>query len=241
MSRVAVLQFPGSNCDLDALEILRKIVKTPAELVWHKNLQHDDYDAYILPGGFSYGDYLRAGAIAATSPSLKTVREAAENGKPVLGICNGFQILVEAGLLPGAVLRNNGLRFVCTWTRLRVETDRTPFTSLAKRGETLQIPIAHNEGRYYLDEDRLPELEKNEQITLRYVDKRNEPTEDSNPNGSVDNIAGISSKAGNVMGLMPHPERASIPALVPDGKPTGRIIFDSMISNLKRSRGEGSG
>src|SRR5213593_4445297 len=151
MVRVALIQYPGSNCDLDALEILRNVVKARTDLVWHKDLVYDDYDAYVLPGGFSYGDYLRAGAIAATSPSLRTVRGAAEGGKLVLGICNGFQILVEAGLLPGAVLRNSALRFVCTWTRLRVETTRTPFTTLAQKGQTLRIPIAHNEGRYYLD------------------------------------------------------------------------------------------
>src|SRR5205809_4902948 len=147
MSRVAVIQYPGSNCDLDALEILQKVEKTKAELIWHKDLKGDDYDAYVLPGGFSYGDYLRAGAIAATSPSLRVVKQAAEGGKPVLGICNGFQILVEAGLLPGAVLRNSTLRFVCTWTRLRVETTRTPFTNRVERGQLLVIPIAHNAGR----------------------------------------------------------------------------------------------
>src|SRR5881628_1731364 len=167
MSRVAVIQYPGSNCDLDALEILQKVEKTDAQLVWHKDLKGDDYDAYVLPGGFSYGDYLRAGAIAATSPSLRIVKKAADGGKPVLGIYNGFQILVEAGILPGAVLRNTTLRFVCTWTRLRVENTRTPFTSKAEKGELLSIPIAHNEGRYYLDKERIPELEGNEQIVFR--------------------------------------------------------------------------
>src|SRR5215472_10958648 len=155
MNRVAVIQFPGSNCDLDALEVLQSIKRIKTDLVWHKDLKNDDYDAYVLPGGFSYGDYLRAGAIAATSPSLNIIREAAADSKPVFGICNGFQILVEAGLLPGAVLRNSGLRFVCAWTRLRVETTRTPFTQLAKKGQTLRIPIAHGEGRYYLDKDQI--------------------------------------------------------------------------------------
>src|SRR5436853_984125 len=170
MVRVAIVQFPGSNCDLDTLEILQKTAKVPADLVWHKDLKQDQYDAYVLPGGFSYGDYLRAGAIAATSPSLRIVKKAADGGKPVLGICNGFQILVEAGILPGAVLRNTTLRFVCTWTRLRVENTRTPFTRLSSKGEALRIPIAHNEGRYYLDKNQLAELENNEQIVLRYVD-----------------------------------------------------------------------
>src|SRR5437667_6192336 len=174
MVKVAVVQFPGSNCDLDALEILQKTVKVPTDLVWHKDLKEDQYDAYVLPGGFSYGDYLRAGAIAATSPSLRIVKEAAEGGKPVLGICNGFQILVEAGLLPGAVLRNSSLRFVCTWTRLRVETTRTPFTKRVERGQLLVIPIAHNEGRYYLDKDQIPNLERNQQIVFRYVSRERE-------------------------------------------------------------------
>jgi len=232
MVKVAVVQFPGSNCDLDALEILQKTIKVPTDLVWHKDLKQDQYDVYVLPGGFSYGDYLRAGAIAATSPSIETIREATDNGKPVLGICNGFQILVEAGILPGAVLRNTGLRFVCKWTRLRIESTRTPFTKLARKDQTLRIPIAHNEGRYYLDNDQLAELEKNEQIVLRYVDEKNIPTDDSNPNGSLDNIAGICNVKGNVMGLMPHPERASLPILSPDRKPDGRLIFDSVVQSF---------
>jgi phosphoribosylformylglycinamidine synthase subunit PurQ / glutaminase len=235
MGKVAVIQYPGSNCDRDALEILRDVVKTKTDLVWHKDLAHDDYDAYVLPGGFSYGDYLRAGAIAATSPSLRIVKEAADSGKPVLGICNGFQILVEAGLLPGAVLRNSTLRFVCTWTRLRVETTRTPFTNQAEKGQVLEIPIAHNEGRYYLDKERIPELERNQQIVFRYVNDEKKPTEEANPNGSIDNIAGICNQSGNVMGLMPHPERASLPALSPDNQKDGRIIFDSMIRTLRES------
>ncbi len=232
MGKVAVIQYPGSNCDLDALEILRDVVKARTDLVWHKDLTHDDYDAYVLPGGFSYGDYLRAGAIAATSPSLRIVKEAAERGKPVLGICNGFQILVEAGLLPGAVLRNSTLRFVCTWTRLRVETTRTPFTKRATAGQVLEIPIAHNEGRYYLDKEQIPELERNQQIVFRYVSEKKEATEDANPNGSIDNIAGVCNQKGNVMGLMPHPERASIPVLSLDSQTDGRVIFDSMMRTL---------
>ena len=238
MARVAVVQFPGSNCDLDALEILQKTVKVPTALVWHSDLRHDDYAGYVLPGGFSYGDYLRAGAIAATSPSLDIIRKATDQGKPVLGICNGFQILVEAGILPGAVLRNTGLRFVCKWTRLRVESTRTPFTNLASLGQTMRIPIAHNEGRYYLDTNQLADLGKNEQVVLRYVDENSTPTADSNPNGSIDNIAGICNKQGNVMGLMPHPERASLPILSPENRPEGRLIFDSMINSLEGSMGE---
>ncbi len=237
MAQVAVVQYPGSNCDLDALEILRKVEKVKTDLVWHKDLGQDQYDAYVLPGGFSYGDYLRAGAIAATSPSLKTILKASEDGKPVLGICNGFQILVEAGILPGAVLRNSGLRFVCKWTRLRVENTRTPFTMLAEKGQTLNVPVAHNEGRYYLDEADLASLERNEQVVLRYVNDNNEPTIDANPNGSLNNIAGICNAEGNVMGLMPHPERASLQILTPTNKPEGRLIFDSMIETLRDNRG----
>ena len=237
MVKVAVIQFPGSNCDLDALEILQKTIKVATDLVWHKDLKQDQYDAYLLPGGFSYGDYLRAGAIAATSPCIQTIREAAEEGKPVLGMCNGFQILVEAGILPGAVLRNTGLRFVCKWTRLRIESTKTPFTRRAIKGQILRIPIAHNEGRYYLDKDQLPELERDEQIVLRYVDENNVPTDDSNPNGSLDNIAGICNKKGNVVGLMPHPERASLPILSPDNHPEGKVVFDSMAETLEQSLG----
>ncbi len=233
MTEVAVVQYPGSNCDLDALEILQKTVKVPTDLVWHKDLKQDEYDAYVLPGGFSYGDYLRAGAIAATSPSLKTIKQAVDRGKPVLGICNGFQILVEAGILPGAVLRNAGLRFICKSTRLRVETTRTPFTRQAEKGQTLRIPIAHNEGRYYLDQNELAKLEKNQQIVLRYVDENNEATSEANPNGSLDNIAGICNPEGNVMGLMPHPERASLPIQSPNHKPEGGLIFDSMVKTLR--------
>ena len=232
MPRVAVVQYPGSNCDLDALEVLQKVVTTRADLVWHRDLKQDEYDGYVLPGGFSYGDYLRAGAIAASSPSLKIIREAATKGKPVLGICNGFQILVEGGLLPGAVLRNSGLRFVCRWTRLRVENDRTAFTNLAAKGQILNMPIAHNEGRYYLDKDQLAKLENSQQIVFRYVDENSQTRETANPNGSLDNIAGICNPEGNVMGLMPHPERASIPTLTPDNKAEGRLIFDSMIRTM---------
>ncbi len=233
MVRVAIIQYPGSNCDLDTLEILKQKLTVPTDLVWHKQLHNDDYDGYVLPGGFSYGDYLRAGAIAATSPSLKIVKQASERNKPVLGICNGFQTLVEAGVLPGAVLRNTGLRFVCKWTRLRVETTRTPFTKHVTQGQTLRIPIAHNEGRYFLDQDEVALLEKNRQVVLRYVDKNNEATEEANPNGSFDNIAGICNSEGNVMGLMPHPERASLELLCPDHKPEGLTIFNSMVRELE--------
>ncbi len=232
MLQVAVVQYPGSNCDLDALEVLQKIVKVKTDLVWHKQLTHDTYDGYVLPGGFSYGDYLRAGAIAAHSPSLKIVREAAKAGKPVLGICNGFQILVEADLLPGAVLRNVGLRFVCKWINLRVDNNETPFTKKMKVGQLLRVPIAHNEGRFYLEPEQIQTLEKNGQVVLRYTDSKGDATMDANPNGSLENIAGICNPEHNVMGLMPHPERASQSELSPYGSAEGRLIFDSMIEAL---------
>ena len=237
MPQVAVVQYPGSNCDLDALEVLQKIVKVKTDLVWHKHLTHDNYDGYILPGGFSYGDYLRAGAIAAHSPSLKVVREAAEAGKPVLGICNGFQILVEANLLPGAVLRNANLRFVCKWINLRVDNNKTPFTKKMKIGQLLRVPIAHNEGRFYLEPEQIHTLEKNGQVVLRYADNKGDATLDANPNGSLENIAGISSPDHNVMGLMPHPERASQSGLSPYKSAEGRLIFDSMIQTIREGNG----
>jgi phosphoribosylformylglycinamidine synthase subunit PurQ / glutaminase len=236
MLQVAVVQYPGSNCDLDALEVLQKIVKVKTDLVWHKQLTHDTYDGYVLPGGFSYGDYLRAGAIAAHSPSLKVVQEAAEAGKPILGICNGFQILVEANLLPGAVLRNVGLRFVCKWINLRVDNNKTPFTKKMKMGQLLRVPIAHNEGRFYLEPEQIRTLEKNGQIILRYTDSNGDATVDANPNGSFESIAGISNPDHNVMGLMPHPERASQSELSPYDSAEGRLIFDSMVETM----GEGN-
>ena len=238
MPQVAVVQYPGSNCDLDALEVLQKIVRVKTDLVWHKQLTHDNYDGYILPGGFSYGDYLRAGAIAAHSPSLKIVREAAEAGKPVLGICNGFQILVEANLLPGAVLRNASLRFVCKWINLRVDNNKTPFTRKMKMGQLLRVPIAHNEGRYYLEPEQIQTLEKNGQVVLRYADNKGDTTMDANPNGSLENIAGICNPDHNVMGLMPHPERASQSELSPYNNAEGRLIFDSMIETIRERNEE---
>ena len=237
MASVAVIQFPGSNCDFDALQVLQNFVGTEADLVWHKDLEEDNYDAYVLPGGFSYGDYLRAGAIAAKSPCMEVIREAAENRKPILGICNGFQILVEARLLPGAVLRNTGLRFVCAWTNLKVENDRTPFTIRAEQGSTVRIPVAHNEGRYYIDNDDLLQLEEDHRIVFRYVDDENQPTQKANPNGSTSNIAGISNHEGNIVGLMPHPERSSIQQLSPDGHAYGRVVFDSLIDSLSAKGG----
>ncbi|MEM4390210.1 MAG: phosphoribosylformylglycinamidine synthase I [Candidatus Micrarchaeia archaeon] len=206
--RVAVIRFPGSNCDLDAVHALRDVLGVPCQLVWHKEFDGDRFDAAVLPGGFSYGDHLRAGVIAAFSPAMKEVRRMAEEGKPILGICNGFQILIEGGLLPGALLRNAGMNFVCRWVTLRVESNRSLFASHL-RGRLLRMPVAHGEGRYYVEESELQRLYANGQIVFKYVDERGNATPEANPNGSLDNIAGICNERGNVLGLMPHPERAS--------------------------------
>lgn len=232
--RVAVIRFPGSNCDLDTVHVLRNVIGLETELVWHKEFNDGDFDAVVLPGGFSYGDALRAGVIAAYSPAMKRVREMAKEGKPVLGICNGFQILVESDLLSGALLRNNSLTFICKWITLRVDNTKTIFTNLIKEGQILRMPIAHNEGRYYNDIEALREMEENHQIVFRYSDDSGELTSDSNPNGSVENIAGICNIDGNVVGLMPHPERASESILSPFETDHGRLIFHSMINALKK-------
>lgn len=203
------MRFPGSNCDLDVMYVLKNVIGLDAELIWHKREDLERFDAIILPGGFSYGDYLRAGAIAAHSPALIKVKRLAENETPILGICNGFQMLVESGLLPGALLTNSSLKFICKWVCLRVENDKTPFTKLFRRREVIRMPIAHNEGRYYVDPDTLEDMEEKGQIVFRYSNENGDITEESNPNGSVGNIAGVCNKEGNVVGLMPHPERAS--------------------------------
>ncbi|MBS7248668.1 MAG: phosphoribosylformylglycinamidine synthase I [Candidatus Jordarchaeales archaeon] len=237
MTKVAVLQFPGSNCDLDTLYVLRNIIKLDAELVWHREFKADVYDAVVLPGGFSYGDALRAGVIAAYSPAMKHVKEMAREGKPVLGICNGFQILVEAGILPGALIRNDSLTFICKWVHLRLESNRTVFTWKGRVGQVLAMPIAHNEGKYFNDEKGLKELYENEQIVFKYSNIRGEVTPEANPNGSLDNIAGICNVEGNVLGLMPHPERAAEAILSPQGTEDGRLIFEAMAEFLKGERG----
>ncbi len=232
--KVAVIRFPGSNCDLDAVHVLRNVIGLETELVWHKDFNDGDFDAVILPGGFAYGDALRAGVIAAYSPAMKRVKEMAKEGKPVLGICNGFQILVESDLLSGALLRNTSLTFICKWLTLRVDDTRTTFTNLMKKGQILKMPIAHNEGNYYNDAKALREMEENHQIVFRYSDDDGKLTPDSNPNGSIENIAGICNLEGNVVGLMPHPERASEPILSPFKTDHGRLIFESMVNALKK-------
>jgi len=233
MAKFGILLFPGTNCEMDMLRVLRDGLEQDAELVWYRERDLSKYDAIILPGGFSYGDYLRAGALARWSPVIEAVAEAADKGRLVLGICNGFQILTEAGLLPGALQRNRQLRYVCDWVHVRVERNDTPFTSAYDKGQVLHIPISHGEGNYYADAATLAELEARGQVVLRYVNAAGETTDDANPNGSLNNIAGIRNAAGNVMGLMPHPERACEAIL---GSEDGRGMFISMIHALTEGR-----
>ncbi|MBT9176467.1 MAG: Phosphoribosylformylglycinamidine synthase subunit PurQ [Firmicutes bacterium] len=206
--RFGVVVFPGSNCDIDCYHAAKEILGQPTDYVWHETSDLSSYDCIVLPGGFSYGDYLRPGAIARFAPAMQAVAEAAGRGKLVLGICNGFQILLEAGLLPGAMRRNDHLQFRCETRHLRLENNTTPFTHLGERGQILRLPIAHADGNYYIDELGLAELKRNNQIVLRYCDAEGQPTASANPNGALENIAGIVNRRGNVFGLMPHPERA---------------------------------
>src|SRR5438874_3380025 len=222
----AVLQFPGSNCDQDVVHVLRNVFGHSARLLWHKENSLGDADAVIIPGGFSYGDYLRTGAIARFSPVMEAVQTFAANGGLVLGICNGFQILCEAGLLPGALIRNRSLQFRCEHIFLKTITIDSPFTGQVPQDKLLRVPIAHGEGCYFADEETLARLREHNQILWRYVNAQGEATENANPNGSLDNIAGICNQARNVAGLMPHPERASEPIL---GSADGRLIFESLI------------
>ena len=230
--KIAVVQFPGANCDLDAIHVLRNVVGVDTSLVWHNHFKEADFDGVILPGGFSFGDYLRAGIIAAHSPALDEARIMLKDGRPILGICNGFQILIEAEFLPGALLQNDSLKFVCKWINLRVENNKTPFTHKMKNGDVLAIPIAHGEGRYFAD--NLKELEENEQIVFKYSDENGKYNQNANPNGSMENIAGICNLERNCMGLMPHPERASEAILTPKGTTHGKLFFDSMVEFIKR-------
>ncbi|WP_287128432.1 phosphoribosylformylglycinamidine synthase subunit PurQ [Candidatus Cyanaurora vandensis] len=227
--KVGVIVFPGSNRERDVAWVTRELLQCPTRLVWHTETDVSDCDTLILPGGFSYGDYLRCGAIARFAPVMPAVTRHAEQGKPVLGICNGFQVLTEAHLLPGALVRNHSLKFVCTWVHLRVEQVRLPWTARYQPGEVLKVPIAHGEGRYYADPVTLAELEGNGQVLFRYVTPTGEAAPQANPNGSLNNIAGICNRAGNVLGLMPHPENASDPVL---GLTDGLRLFKGMLTTL---------
>jgi phosphoribosylformylglycinamidine synthase len=229
VKKFGVVVFPGSNCDHDAYHAVKHVMKQDAHFIWHKDTSLGDCDAVILPGGFSYGDYLRTGAIARFSPVMREVVKFAEAGGTVIGICNGFQILLEAGLLPGAMLRNKSLQFICRYVTLRVDNAQTRFTSACAPGALLKIPIAHGEGNYFADADTLKELEDNGQIVFRYSDERGNTTDETNPNGSLLNIAGIMNTRGNVLGMMPHPERAVEADL---GSTDGRAIFASIIDSV---------
>jgi len=223
--KAAVVVFPGSNCDMDCFNVLRDVMRIPVEFVWHKEGSLPDCDLVVLPGGFSYGDYLRTGAIARFSPVMQDVKRHADAGRLVLGICNGFQILLEAGLLPGAMLRNQSLSFICKPVWLRVENTETPFTRNYKEGQTLQIPIAHGEGNYYCDDDTYKSLEDSRNIVFRYSSDTGDTSFDYNPNGSRGNIAGITNSKRNILGMMPHPERASESLLA---MTDGRALWESL-------------
>ncbi|MBM4127723.1 MAG: phosphoribosylformylglycinamidine synthase subunit PurQ [Nitrospira sp.] len=228
---IGVVVFPGSNCDHDCQHVFRDVLGQDVTMVWHKETTLTGLDAVILPGGFSYGDYLRTGAIARFSPVMGAVKKYAADGGLVLGICNGFQILLEAGLLPGAMLRNQSLHFICNDVHVRVENAATPFTNACKPGQVLKIPIAHADGNYYTDPVTLAGLQANAQIVLRYCSPDGKVTSGANPNGSLDNIAGIRNAAGNVLGLMPHPERCAESVL---GNDDGRLILSSVVEGIKK-------
>ncbi|ADI73421.1 phosphoribosylformylglycinamidine synthase I [Methanohalobium evestigatum Z-7303] len=228
--RIAIIQFGGTNCDRDVLHVLKNVMNVDAELVWFKDKNLDRFDGAVIPGGFSYGDYLRAGAIAARTPIMDSVRKMVSEGKPVIGICNGFQVLTESGLLDGALTTNSYPKFLCEWTHLRVDNTDTPFTSRFEKGDVIQIPIAHKEGYFYADQSAISDLNKNNQVVFRYVDEDGTSDDESNPNGSKENIAGITNSSKNVIGLMPHPERASEKVL---GSEDGLKIFQSMVDYIQ--------
>lgn len=227
--KFGVIVFPGSNCDHDAYHVISKHVGQPVDFIWHRETNLDGYDAVIIPGGFSYGDYLRAGALARFSPVMTSLKTFAESGRFVLGICNGFQILCEAGFLPGALIRNRDLHFICDHVFVRCENSDTPFTNELSQGTVLRLPIAHAEGNYVCDDLTLQELRDENRVVFRYCDEQGEITAEANPNGSRDNIAGICNRQRNVLGLMPHPERACEDLL---GSSDGRDIFRSLAATL---------
>jgi phosphoribosylformylglycinamidine synthase I len=227
--KCAVIRFPGSNCDQDCHFVLSQVFGLETDYVWHKDRSLDGYDLIMLPGGFSYGDYLRCGAIARFSPIMGAVKKAAADGTLILGVCNGFQILCESGLLPGALIRNKSLHFICEHRLLRVENASTAFTNRCDKGDLLNIPVAHGEGSFIGDAATIRTLNEGNRVLMRYVDENGEPTEAGNPNGSIENIAGICNKSGNVFGLMPHPERACDALL---GSRDGMAIFESIVASF---------
>ena len=227
--KFGVLVFPGSNCEHDAFHMLSKVLRQPVQFIWHQSSDLGGCDAIVVPGGFSYGDYLRTGAIARFSPVMEAVKKHAASGGLVIGICNGFQILLESGLLPGAMLKNKGLKYVCRHVCIRVESADTPFTASNQKSDVLRIPVGHMEGNYFVEDATLRQMEENRQVIFRYCTSDGQITEAANPNGSVSNIAGISSEQHNVLGMMPHPERASEALL---GSEDGLAIFESMIRSM---------
>lgn len=228
--KIGVIVFPGSNCDHDAYHAMKHVMNAETVFLWHKDTDLQDVDLVLVPGGFSYGDYLRSGAIARFSPIMEEVKEFAEKGRPVLGICNGFQILLEAGLLPGAMLHNEKLRFVCKNVFIRVESTRSLYTKGLHKGQILDVPVSHGEGNYFIDQEGLHQLEENDQIVFRYCNSEGELTQEANFNGSVSAIAGITNKEGNVLGMMPHPERAMETVL---GSTDGIPFFESVLTSLQ--------
>ncbi len=231
--KFGVIIFPGSNCDYDAYTVVKDIIKRDVEFLWHQDALLADCDCVILPGGFSYGDYLRTGAIARFSSIMKKVVDFARDGGLVVGICNGFQILLESGLLPGAMLRNTSLRFICKFVHIEVENENTPFTKMCRKDQVLKIPIAHTDGNYFISDEGLKRLEQNQQIVFRYCDEQGKITKEANPNGSLYNIAGICNEKRNVLGMMPHPERASEEVL---GSEDGKYIFQSIVDFFEKGK-----
>jgi phosphoribosylformylglycinamidine synthase I len=231
--KFGVIIFPGSNCDYDAYMVIKNVVKQEVEFLWHQDTSLSNCDCVILPGGFSYGDYLRTGAIAKFSSIMKKVMDFAQEGGLVVGICNGFQILLEAGLLPGAMLRNTSLRFICKFVHLEVENENTPFSNLCHKGQVLKIPIAHTDGNYFISEEGLKRLKENGQIVFRYCDPYGKIIPEANPNGSLYDIAGICNEKRNVLGMMPHPERASEKIL---GSEDGKYIFQSIVDFFEKGK-----
>ncbi|MDP8262315.1 MAG: phosphoribosylformylglycinamidine synthase subunit PurQ [Candidatus Ancaeobacter aquaticus] len=229
--KFGVVQFPGSNCDQDCVHVCDAVLGQKVEYIWHKEQKIHHYDCIILPGGFSYGDYLRTAAIARFSPVMKSIINYANEGGLVIGICNGFQVLLESGLLPGAMLRNTSLKFICKYVSIRTENIDTPFTSLYRPGEVLRIPVAHGEGNYFCDAKTLNELKGNNQIVFRYSNDSGMVSQSANPNGSLENIAGICNKKGNVLGMMPHPERASEQCMT---SVDGFRLFQSIVNYMKK-------
>jgi phosphoribosylformylglycinamidine synthase I len=231
--KFGVVIFPGSNCDHDCYYAMQAVVGKPAAFIWHQETSVKGFDAVILPGGFAYGDYLRTGALAKFSPVMQAVKDFADKGGLVIGICNGFQILAEAGLLPGALLKNIGRRYICRFLHLSTETTNTPFTNVLEKGQLLHIPIGHGDGNYFADPDTLKRIEDNDQVVFRYVDAKGQATPEANPNGSIHNIAGIINAGRNVLGMMPHPDRSSESVL---GSTDGKLIFESMVNALAGAR-----